>query len=156
MLYNLLSANLSITADDGATVLTPTNYITLVYDPYAQEGQGNQPQVIIGPRKPSARRPLTLPPIWYEVDDMVRVRILTRKWDGGDFGFTLDGNLARNKLHDSAIQILAANYTDPDGTHTWTWVRATDDGQSSDENPQGTPIYRTDLTIACRRYALAH
>jgi hypothetical protein len=156
MLYNLLNANLSITADDGATILTPANYLTLAYDPYAQEAQGNQPQIIVGPRKLSIRRPLTLPPIWYEIDDLVRMRVITRKWDGGDFGFTLDGNLTRNKILDGIIQIMASNYTDPDGSHTWSWVRATDDGQNSDENPQGTPLYRTDVTIGCKRYALTH
>jgi len=153
LLFNLFKTDLQIVADDGTTLLTPENYIILEKAPYAQEGAGEKPQVIVGPRKPPIRRPISLPPIWYEIDDPVRVRIITRNWDGGDFGFTLDGSAARYKVITSIVSILNANFTNPDGTGTWTWIRPMDNGTDSDENPEGTHLYRTDITIGCRRYS---
>lgn len=162
MIFNLLEKTLVIAADDGVTLLQPGDNLDVVKGPYPQEGAGNEPEVIVGPRnKPSTRKPLTFPKVWYEIDDFVPVLVIARDWDGGDLGFTLDGRAARAKILENVWQTLAANSIDPDGTGTWKWVRAADNGVDDDAiggESKGTStgavnIYRTTLTIACRRYS---
>lgn len=172
-----VGTGISIKADDGTTVLSPNIVVPTIggtgstnindldavlldveMHPYAQEGMGKpKPQVIVGPMRPGRRTPLTIGKPWYEIDDVVEVRIVCRNWDSNELGFTLDGAKARANLVTAIAQVMATNYANPDGAGNWQWIRLQNNGSDDDKTPDpqtGVNVYKTTLNVIARRYSL--
>lgn len=126
------------------------NLIQIWMHPYAQEGSGYRPQIIIGPTKTISTKNLIIGsnPLM-EIHRSVQVRVLTRDWDAQELGFTLDGDNTRSKLDSSIRSIIEANLSNPDGTGAFWYVVVNDVGTQSDtvQSPEAIPLYRTAIQI---------
>ena len=164
-----IGTGISVFADDGTTVLTPnattpkiggsptvnlTNPKAWLLDvrahPYAEEGMGNRPQVVVGPVKPIKAEPMDNAWSYYDMMMKVEVRILTRTQDGRGLGFKIDGDRLRRALVDNVRSIMEANFRNPDTTGTYSTIRVMDNGQDSDDPQSGSPLYRTAMQIEVR------
>ncbi|MHB1910218.1 MAG: hypothetical protein ACYCQJ_15275 [Nitrososphaerales archaeon] len=165
---NGIGTGISITADDGVTVLSPSiavpliggtgttsildmdrNLILVKLHPYAQEAAGYRPQVIVGPAKQVSSKNLLVgsKPL-YQIIQRVEVRVLVRDWDGKDLAFTLNGRNTRDKILESIRSVMRTNYADPDGTGTFSLILISDPGQDSDVTTEGAiPLYRTAMQL---------
>jgi hypothetical protein len=168
-----IGPGISIVADDNATVLTPSmlipqtggqgismkqkwdprnnqtneqNLIQIWFHPYAQEGSGYRPQVIIGPTRPISTKNITIgsQPL-IEIHRKVEVRVVTRDWDSGELGFTLDGDNTRNKIDTQIRTIIENNLSNPDGTGQFWYALPLDPSPQSDTvaSPEPIPLYVT-------------
>lgn len=136
--------------------MPPNSYtegpIVVAKAPFKMEGQGPLPQVVVA-HGMGSREPMTFPPIWQDIDDVVLVKIFTREWDGNDRGFKLTGDVARTNLVLSVVGIILANYSNPDGQGTWNWMRPLNNGVPDDHWDEHGLIYNTNISIGLRRFA---
>jgi hypothetical protein len=161
-----IGTGIQVVADDGITVLTPTTVVAVIGDsgapnsgnqaaaliqvkmhPYAQETQGEIPQVIVGPARPIKSEPMDVgsrPFYWMQMS--VEIRVIAHDWYPG-MGFTADGRSMRAALQENIKQIIERNYTNPDGTGTFSTIRVVDMGGDLDDASPGNPLLRTPMKV---------
>jgi len=153
MLYNLLTDpddGIVITADDGSSQMGPNigtpPTVDVKIHPYQQEDETQIPLVVIGPRTLATAQPL-VGLSWTEIHETIEIRVVTRTWDGGDFGFTSEGNSARNKLLENVRSIVKSAKSNPDGAYNFVYMRVIDPGTRNPDMPEGVPLYKTSMGV---------
>lgn len=171
LLHTIISQQLSITADDGTTLLTPTTSVpnSTVQNAYAAliqvkpfgtplEAMNPNPQVIVGPTLVGRSLPFSGGLV---IKHWIPVQITVLAYDlGSDWGFQLTGNLTRSKIARAIRKIVQNNRNNPGGTGQFNNLHMLDPGKHGDIAPgteiildNGTrvktvkPLYRTIMKV---------
>ena len=156
MLYNLLvdpEYGIAITADDGTTVMGPTQHdpptVDVKLSPYPQENFTNIPLVIVGPSK-GFRKQDMIGLLWSYMVKTVEISFTTRDWDGSDYGFTSGGLSCVGKLMDNVRAIVKANKSNPDGTGNFESIVVNDPGSKTQDIPESPSLFKRAMTVDVR------
>jgi hypothetical protein len=145
MLFTLMSDaryGIAVTADDGATMLKPTD-LNFRMEPYLQEKSGPYPLVVFGSETPISYAPYT-GDMAAEVHKRVEVRVYATPQT---IPIQLDGETVRGKLVEAVRSFVRAHHSDPDQTHAYDRILVEDPGRNMDDPSRAPFLFKTTMQI---------
>lgn len=165
MLTTLITNNVSTTADDNLTVVSPiiaNPNMIVVQHPYAEEKTMVEPHIVVGPMAPVKAIPLNIgKPVAqggtgtrqefdYYCEVHVRVQNVDVVKDGTNTS-KITGVSFRPKLVDALTQVLRKNQANPDGTGTYDGVSFASGPKDADD-PERPYEYHSVLLMKIVRF----
>jgi len=165
MLTTLITNNVSTTADDNLTVVSPiiaNPNMIVVQHPYAEEKVTVEPHIVVGPMAPVKEFALNIgKPVAqggtgtkhefdYYCELHVRVQNVDVVRDGTNTS-KITGLSFRPKLVDALIQVMRKNQANPDGTGTYDRMSIVSGAKDADD-PERPYEYHSVLIMKIVRF----